>query len=267
MFKSMLGRTRRQLLRYKRQNRLPLVTGAAAYLWYQWRNAHDLLHMGDVRSAIAAGVPADVEGQVGFVMDRFGGAVRPIQDRHEISELVRRVRAQAPRTVLEIGTARGGTLFLLCQAAHEAATIISLDLPFGRNGGGFPRWKEKTYRSFARPGQRLVLLRGNSHDAASLAAVEAVLAGRKLDFVMIDGDHSYDGVRQDYETYSRLLAPGGVIALHDVLPNRTDPSIDVSRFWTEIAARHDSEEIVHDADQGHLGIGLVRPAGPSPAAA
>ena len=257
-----LLKARSYLLRLERDDRLPMLTAAASYLWHRGKNLRDLPYMGVVRREIArGGVPADIEGQVSFVMDRFGGSVRPIQDRHEITELVRRVADRAPRTVLEIGTARGGTLFLLCRAAHDEALIISLDLPYGRNGGGFPRWKEKTYQTFAKPGQQLVLQRGNSHDPASFAAVETLLAGRKLDFIMIDGDHSYEGVRQDFEMYSRLLAPGGMIALHDVVENRGDPSIDVSRFWAEIAARYDSEEIVHDVNQGRLGIGLVRPAG------
>lgn len=214
--------------------------------------------MGRVRREIADGVPADIEGKVAFVMDRFDGAVRPIQNRYEITELIRRVVARAPKAVLEIGTARGGSLFLLCQAARDDAMIISLDLPYGRNGGGFPAWKEATYRTFAKPGQWLVLLRGNSHDPESFARVEQVLAGRKLDFILIDGDHSCDGVRTDFEMYSRLLAPGGMIALHDVLENRFDPSIDVHRFWSEIANRYNSEEIVDDVNQGQFGIGLVR---------
>ena len=163
--------------------------------------------------------------------------------------------------MLEIGTARGGTLFLLCRAAHDEALIISLDLPYGRNGGGFPRWKESTYRPLPSPGRSWSCSGETRTIRASFAAVEKLLAGRKLDFIMIDGDHSYEGVRQDFEMYSRLLAPGGMIALHDVVENRGDPSIDVSRFWAEIAARYDSEEIVHDVNQGRLGIGLVRPAG------
>lgn len=36
-----------------------------------------------------------------------------------------------------------------------------------------------------------------------------------IDFIFIDGDHSYDGLRQDWEVWSELVATGGVIALHD----------------------------------------------------
>ena len=36
-----------------------------------------------------------------------------------------------------------------------------------------------------------------------------------IEFIFIDGDHSYDGLRQDWEAWSGLVASGGVIALHD----------------------------------------------------
>lgn len=37
----------------------------------------------------------------------------------------------------------------------------------------------------------------------------------KINFLFLDGDHSYQGVRADVEAWLPLLAPGGVIALHD----------------------------------------------------
>lgn len=37
----------------------------------------------------------------------------------------------------------------------------------------------------------------------------------KIDLLFIDGDHSYEGVKLDFELYSKLLAPKGVVILHD----------------------------------------------------
>jgi hypothetical protein len=76
---------------------------------------------------------------------------------------------------------------------------------------------------------------------------------------MIDADHSYEGVRRDYTLYTPLLAADGFVALHDVIPNRFDPEIEVHRFWEELKATHDTEELVADYGQGNLGIGIVRP--------
>ena len=37
----------------------------------------------------------------------------------------------------------------------------------------------------------------------------------KIDLLFIDGDHSYEGVKQDFELYSKILSDNGVIIIHD----------------------------------------------------
>ncbi len=37
----------------------------------------------------------------------------------------------------------------------------------------------------------------------------------KIDVLFIDGDHSYEGVKQDFELYSNIVNPKGIIILHD----------------------------------------------------
>jgi hypothetical protein len=41
----------------------------------------------------------------------------------------------------------------------------------------------------------------------------------KIDFLFIDGDHSYEGVKKDFDLYSKLLSEKGVIVLHDTDSN------------------------------------------------
>jgi predicted O-methyltransferase YrrM len=43
-----------------------------------------------------------------------------------------------------------------------------------------------------------------------------VLNEQNLDFLFIDGDHTYKGVKEDFEMYSPLVRKGGVIAFHDI---------------------------------------------------
>jgi predicted O-methyltransferase YrrM len=184
-----------------------------------------------------------------------------MQNSQEIKHLIEKVQELEPKTILEVGTARGGTLFLLCRSAPEDAEIVSLDLPYGKNGGGYPKWKEPVYQLFAKSGQQLTLLRENSHLKESRKRVEGAVRGKKFDLVMIDADHSYDGVKRDFELYSPLVSERGILVLHDILPNRFDPEIDVHRFWKEVSAAHQCEEIVDDYQQGCLGIGVVRGLG------
>ncbi|WP_337190544.1 class I SAM-dependent methyltransferase [Tsuneonella aeria] len=211
--------------------------------------------------------PDDVEGLVDFAMNGAGGFFQPMQSRVEITELVRLVRARQPRSVLEIGTARGGTLFLLTESSAPGAHIVSLDLPGGRNGGGYPEWKAEIYRKFPRGDRRLSLVRGDSHLESSRDAVAALAGQDGFDLIMIDADHSYDGVKRDFELYSPLLAPGGMIVMHDILPNRFDAEITVAPFWAEVQRRYPhTRELVEDRDQGVFGIGLVFPDGEQAAA-
>jgi hypothetical protein len=42
-----------------------------------------------------------------------------------------------------------------------------------------------------------------------------VLQDIKIDVLFIDGDHSYDGVKKDFDLYSKLLTKSGIIILHD----------------------------------------------------
>jgi predicted O-methyltransferase YrrM len=184
-------------------------------------------------------------------------AIRPFQVRSEISALADRVSALRPRTLLEIGTAEGGTLFILGRCAAADATLISLDLPAGSFGGGYPAWRGRFYKRLTLPGQTLHLLRGDSHQPISLDKVRSLLRGAPLDFLFIDGDHSYSGVRRDFELYSPLVRPGGLIAFHDIARHPADVGCEVDRFWAEIRSRFRYEELIENPDQGGKGIGLL----------
>jgi len=229
-----------------------------AKLWYAAKNLSDHLHKDEVMTALRdRSFGSDPESLVDFAMSAGKGFLRPMQNPQEIRRLIERVQELQPKTILEVGTARGGTLFLLCQSAAEDAEIVSLDLPYGKNGGGYPKWKQPIYQLFVRSGQRLTLLRANSHLKETRTRVGHAVRGGTFDLIMIDADHSYEGVKRDFELYSPLVSERGIVVLHDVLPNRFDPEIDVHRFWREVSAAHQCEEIVDDYQQGCLGIGVV----------
>jgi predicted O-methyltransferase YrrM len=178
-------------------------------------------------------------------------AITPIQNRREILALLCILRQASPQRILEIGTASGGTLFLFTRIAAADAQLVSIDLPGGPGGGGYPPWKIPLYQEFPLPGQRLELIRDNSHDPAVQSRVTELVGKEGLDFLFIDGDHSYDGVKRDFEMYGSLINPAGLIAFHDI-----DYSRDVRRFWDEVKVGRRFQEIRDDHGQT-FGIGLI----------
>jgi predicted O-methyltransferase YrrM len=212
-----------------------------------------------LQAARAPGIDGALDLVFGY--DVAGIAIAPMQARSEIRALLELVAAEPPRVVLEIGTARGGTLFLWSRVAAAEAVLVSVDLPDGEFGGGYPQWRVPLYRAFARGSQRIELLRADSHAEPTRDRVQELLAGRPVDFLFIDGDHTYDGVARDFELYTPLVRPGGLVALHDIVPQGDSDEFlvgDVPRFWSELRERHEVHELVEDWQQGRFGIGAVR---------
>lgn len=162
----------------------------------------------------------------------------------EISRLVSLIKRRVLRTVVEIGTKRGGTFFLWCKVAEPDAVVVSIDLPGGHFGGGYKEDKIPYFRSFGRRRQSLHFLRADSHAPDTRAALLEILNGRAIDFLMIDGDHTYDGVRQDFELYSPLVKRNGLIAFHDIVHHDGVPDCQVERFWNEVKTHYRYREFV-----------------------
>jgi predicted O-methyltransferase YrrM len=157
-----------------------------------------------------------------------------IQKKEELRPFISFLRKQTLRTVVEIGTFRGGTLWVWCQLAEPDALIVSIDLPGGEFGGGYDDAQAQLLQSYARADQRLVLMRADSHLPATRDELLAALGGRSVDFLFIDADHTYEGIKQDYEMYASLVRRGGIVAFHDILPDPLMERCKVDVFWHEL---------------------------------
>lgn len=187
----------------------------------------------------------------------FDTRITPNQIPSEIEALLGRLEALRPRTILEIGTSFGGTLFLLATVAADDALLLTVDLPDSGHGQSYSKRRAKLYRAFARRSQRIELLRMDSHEDGTLERVKALLGESRIDFLFIDGDHTYEGVRDDYDMYTPLVREGGLIGLHDIVPGASEFVGGVPRFWQELKTQVDVDEIVEDWGHGGFGIGLV----------
>ena len=199
----------------------------------------------------------DLHDLVNYAFTGCGGLIMPLQVRSEILQLLNVIRSKLPKYVLEIGTSNGGTLFLLSRVATEDACMISIDLPLGAYGGGYPAWKRPFYKSFAKKEQTIRLIRADSHEPVTQEKVAAILQANKIDLLFIDGDHTYEGVKKDFEMYEPLVKDGGMIVLHDVVPHRQVHGCGVDKYWNEIKNKHRYQEFVEDPEQQWAGLGLI----------
>jgi predicted O-methyltransferase YrrM len=112
---------------------------------------------------------------------------------------------------------------MLCKAAQRDAILLTMDL---QND-----WKRSVLlRSCSKLGQRIRVIRGNSQEQKTFERVIREFGSRELDLLFIDGDHSLAGATRDFELYSKLVRPGGVIALHDILPTTEHDMVRGERF-------------------------------------
>ena len=200
----------------------------------------------------------DSEEIFNFISNKFIKAFKPMQIKEEFVALLDILKEINPQVIMEIGTANGGTLFSFCKLAQGDATIISIDLPKGSFGGGYPDWKIPFYKAFAKREQKLYLLRKDSHKQDTLEEIKKILNGNQLDFLFIDGDHSYEGVKKDFEMYSSFVKKGAIVAFHDIAPNGL-PELTggVPKFWKEIKNKYNFYEYVENINQEGYGIGVL----------
>ncbi len=152
-----------------------------------------------------------------------GSGLVPPRSMHSAAESALLAElARDRRTAVEIGVYEGSSAVVLAGALPPDATLHLID-PFGANPTLLPGWagvESATRRVVGRAarrradgGPRLVWHVERSADAAARWS-------EPVDLVFIDGDHSEGGCRLDWELWSPLVAPGGVVLFHDAIgPN------------------------------------------------
>ena len=155
--------------------------------------------------------------------------------------------ASGKRHLAEIGVWHGVTTCRLRKAMHPQGTLFAVDpYPLGRLG--FSAQFVIAHREVAKiRGGTVHWIRKTGADAARDLASNGTT---HLDFVFVDGDHSYEGLRADWEGWSRLLKPGAVIALHDSRSTPARPIDDAGSvlFTREVIGRDPRFQTIDTVD-------------------
>ena len=163
------------------------------------------------------------------------------------------VAVLAPKTLVELGAYKGTSYAAFCQ------TVVAQQLPTrcfavdtwsgdphsGNYGDGvFKRLNDFNADNFS---GFSTLLRMTFDDALSQ------FADKSIDLLHIDGFHSYEAVKHDYETWLPKMSSNGVVLFHDTQIRQKD--FGVWKFWQEVRRGRESFEFTHSCGLGVMLLG------------
>jgi cephalosporin hydroxylase len=128
-------------------------------------------------------------------------------------------------TYVEIGSFAGGSASLM-STNKNVKKIISIDL-------GRPIDKSipiKNVNKFKHKECEYTYIEGDSKDKNTIEKLEMLVDS--VDILFIDGDHTYNGVRSDFNNYSKFVKSGGYIVFDDYLDFNHSP--DVKKFVDDL---------------------------------
>lgn len=154
--------------------------------------------------------------------------------------------ATGRKRLVEIGVFNGMTTLEIRKVMAPDAILWAVD-PFPKGKLGFcldERIARHTIGRSENGSVEFVLMTGT--EAARRHRDTNLLA---VDFIFIDGDHSWSGIEADWTGWLPLVAPGGVIALHD---SRSYPgrvvTHDSARYTAEVVRLDPRVEVIDEVD-------------------
>lgn len=178
---------------------------------------------------------------------------RASQSEFELCSFTHYLREHEVTRYLEIGARHGDTFHHVMTSLPAGSSGVAVDLPGGLWGAS------TTEASLARVIEDLrsrgYLVEMIIGDSTAASVVEQVASRGTYDAILIDGDHSYSGVRSDFLNYQHM---SDIIAFHDIVgvdqaERVHNNPVEVPQLWSEIKHAGCTEFV---ADGSTMGIGV-----------
>jgi glycosyltransferase involved in cell wall biosynthesis len=163
------------------------------------------------------------------------------------------IKALRPEIFVELGTHSGNSFFAFCQAIAFfgiSGRAFAVDTWKGDEHAGdygeevfedLAAFHNAHYLGFA------TLLRTTFDDARNY------FAEASIDLLHIDGLHSYEGVKHDFDNWYSALSRRAVVVFHDI--NVRERGFGVWKLWQELSDQYPSFQFDHSHGLGVLGVG------------
>ncbi len=150
------------------------------------------------------------------------------------------LRTIQPDTYVELGSFTGCSTKTACEALTDngSGQVFALDAWVGDIHMG--RFKRNVFEQFQENTQghdNLNIVKGWFADSASQFEDDSI------DIILIDGQHDYENVKTDFETWLPKTKAGGIMLFHDSAEKQPDFGVD--QLISELSAEYDIFEFFH----------------------
>ena len=134
------------------------------------------------------------------------------EEKHKLFELARDCTG---KTFVEIGSYLGSSACFIAAGIRKAENEAKLYCMDTWQNDAMTEGQRDTFDEFTTNTKKykniIVPLRGWSYDTIT----ELTKSEQQIDFLFLDGDHSYDACKKDWDLYRPLLQNNSIVILHD----------------------------------------------------